>query len=95
MKNENPHLVTLNIGWDILDYADSERNTTEALTREYNISDRQLSRYIQELRHLGMDIESRRENGRFTWHCTNAKDIRKSGRLYAWIELEEKRSLTR
>lgn len=94
MATDNPHLVTLNIGRDIIDYADSERNTSKALCAEYNISDRQLKRYIADLRHLGLALESRRENGGFAWYCANAKEIRKAGKLYRWIELENERNLT-
>lgn len=87
---ENPLLLTLKITQMIVN---SGECSAEFLSTYLDISDRTLKRHIAAARHLGADIKPFRAGRHWIYECVNAAELKKSGKLARWIELEETRSL--
>ena len=70
-----------------------DQPTTATLCDRFHLSERQVHRVMKEAEGLGARFESVRDADGYRWRCTNADDIRGSGLLDEWIDLEENASL--
>lgn len=89
MNQNNPHLITLEIMWDII----NAPTTMESLTALTNLSPRQVMRHIEEARHLGAQIESSRKGRYSRFSCKNSEQIIKADILRKWLEIERARQV--
>ncbi len=65
--------------------------SAEYLGQRVGVSRATLARYLDELRHLGCQIVSRRESSGWVYRLENGDDV--VSRMSRWLDLERKRTL--